>query len=97
VKRGHFRGLQHNKVLIAKRNGVPVRVLGGSMNFSFRGFYIQANNLFIFDDEAVAGLFAQMFTLAFTDMANFHKDPFSKVWHSVKREGRPAVHVCFSP
>ncbi|MBA8899508.1 phospholipase D-like domain-containing protein [Phyllobacterium sp. P30BS-XVII] len=97
VKRGHFRGLQHNKVLIAKRNGVPVRVLGGSMNFSFRGFYIQANNLFIFDDETVAGLFEQMFMLAFTDMANFHKDPFSKVWHSVKREGRPAVHICFSP
>ncbi|CAN7176642.1 phospholipase D-like domain-containing protein [Phyllobacterium sp. LjRoot231] len=97
IKRGHFRGLQHNKVLVAKRNGVPVRVLGGSTNFSFRGFYIQANNLFVFDNEEIAGLFEQMFTLAFTDMANFQKNPFAKVWHAVKPEGKPAVHICFSP
>src|SRR5207248_1627817 len=30
VKRMHFQSLQHNKVLIAKRNGQPIKVLFGS-------------------------------------------------------------------
>ena len=34
----HFKNnLQHNKVLIAKKNGEPNKVLFGSTNFSFRG------------------------------------------------------------
>jgi len=45
VKRTHFRGLQHHKVFIARKNGQAVRVLVGSTNFSFRGIYIQANNV----------------------------------------------------
>src|SRR5439155_21043847 len=45
VKRMHFAGLQHNKILIAKKDGRPFRVLTGSTNFSLRGMCIQANNL----------------------------------------------------
>ena len=48
IKRMHFKGLQHNKVLIAKRNGAAIKVLFGSTNFSFRGLYIQANNALVF-------------------------------------------------
>ena len=55
----HFKGLQHNKVLIAKRNGAAVKVLFGSTNFSFRGLYIQANNALVFRDAGAAGLFAK--------------------------------------
>jgi hypothetical protein len=56
VHRGHFQNLQHNKVLIAQRisDGTPLRVLGGSTNFSFRGLYIQANNMYVFTDPDVA-------------------------------------------
>jgi phosphatidylserine/phosphatidylglycerophosphate/cardiolipin synthase-like enzyme len=97
VHRGHFNNLQHNKVFIAKRHGVPVRILGGSTNFSFRGLYIQANNLYVFRDRDITQLFADMFDLAFTGMDTFSSDEFSKVWHVVKKQGRPTVHVCFSP
>lgn len=97
VHRGHFKNLQHNKVLIAKRNGVPVRVLGGSTNFSFRGLYIQANNMYVFTDEAIARLFTQMFDRAFTDMETFSRSDFAKVWHSIKQPGRPTIQLCFSP
>jgi hypothetical protein len=48
VNRMHFKNLQHNKVLIAKKNGEPIKVLFGSTNFSFRGIYIQANNALVF-------------------------------------------------
>jgi hypothetical protein len=47
VKRMHFSNLQHNKVLIVKKNGEPQKVLFGSTNFSFRGIYIQANNALV--------------------------------------------------
>jgi hypothetical protein len=38
VHRTHFDNLQHHKVLIARRNGVPFKVLAGSTNFSFAAF-----------------------------------------------------------
>lgn len=97
VHRGHFRGLQHNKVLIAKRGDTAVRVLGGSTNFSYRGFFIQANNLYVFDNLQIAALFAEMFTLAFDDMANFAKSDFAHNWHSVVTDAGPTIDLCFSP
>src|SRR5262249_44108832 len=48
VQRTHFSNLQHHKVLIAKRHGVSIKVLAGSTNFSFRGLYIQSNNVLVF-------------------------------------------------
>ena len=99
VHRGHFTssGLQHNKVFIAKRGGTAVRALGGSTNFSYRGFFIQANNVFVFDDEQIAGLFAEMFEQAFDDMDGFAATDLAKDWHKVSTPGQPTVEVCFSP
>lgn len=97
VIRGHFKNLQHNKVFIAKRNGVPFKVLTGSTNFSFRGLYVQANNVLVFSNEEVAGLFSQMFAIAFNDMDNFKTNPLATKWHLVKPDNLPAVHICFSP
>jgi hypothetical protein len=37
VKRTHFHNLQHNKVFITRRNGIPEAVLCGSTNFTYRG------------------------------------------------------------
>jgi phosphatidylserine/phosphatidylglycerophosphate/cardiolipin synthase-like enzyme len=61
VKRMHFKNLQHNKVLIVKRNRQPLKVLFGSTNFSFRGIYIQANNALVFYAPEAAALFEQAF------------------------------------
>jgi phosphatidylserine/phosphatidylglycerophosphate/cardiolipin synthase-like enzyme len=93
----HFKNLQHNKVLIAKKNGQPVKVLFGSTNFSFRGTYIQANNALVFYAPEAAALFERAFELAFQSPAGFAKDPISTKWHLVQVPGKPLVHFCFSP
>lgn len=97
VHRMHFKNLQHNKVLIAKRNGKAFKALFGSTNFSFRGIYIQANNVLVFHAPEAADLFEQVFELAFTDPKNFSKNPISTKWHLVQVAGKPPVHFCFSP
>jgi phosphatidylserine/phosphatidylglycerophosphate/cardiolipin synthase-like enzyme len=97
VKRMHFSGLQHNKVLIAKRNGQPQKVLLGSTNFSFRGMYIQANNALVFRSPEVAGFFGDVFNLAFTNPAKFKAQPIATQWHLVHTEGKPPARFCFSP
>ena len=87
VKRMHFKGLQHNKVLIAKRNGKAVKVLFGSTNFSFRGLYIQANNALVFRAPEAATLFKQVFDRAFTNPKTFASDPIAKQWNLVNVSG----------
>ncbi|WP_316181911.1 phospholipase D-like domain-containing protein [Bradyrhizobium sp. SZCCHNRI1009] len=97
VLRTHFSNLQHNKVLITRRDGRPEKVLCGSTNFTFRGLYIQANNMLVFHSPDVAGLFGEMFDIAFEDPSVFRKNDFSKKWHAVHTEGKPTVQLCFSP
>ncbi|MEO8523385.1 MAG: phospholipase D-like domain-containing protein [Caldimonas sp.] len=98
VHRTHFTGLQHHKVLIASRNGVPFKVLAGSTNFSFRGIYIQSNNALVFSDAGVAALYQQVFDQSFADPAAFKKQDLAKKWQlaPANASGVP-VHVCFSP
>lgn len=97
VVRRHFSNLQHNKVLIAKRNGEAVKVLFGSTNFSFRGIYIQANNALVFYSPGAASLFEQIFELTFKSTARFSTNAITKQWHLVQEDGKPPVHFCFSP
>lgn len=44
VQRQHMGGLQHNKVLIVDGQKTKIAI-GGSTNFSWRGLYVQNNNL----------------------------------------------------
>jgi hypothetical protein len=97
VKRMHFQGLQHNKVLIAKRDGQAVKVLFGSTNFSFRGLYIQANNALVFRAPEAAALFARVFERAFTNPRSFASDPIAKQWQLINISSKPPVSLCFSP
>lgn len=97
VRRAHFDGLQHHKVLIAKRNGVPFRVLAGSTNFSFRGLYIQANNMLVFDAPEVAGFFSQVFDAVFGSTAGFKNNDLAKNWQTVTLPNLPAIHIAFAP
>jgi PLD-like domain len=82
VRQGHFARYQHNKVFIKRdANGEAERVIFGSMNFSVRGVYVQANNVVVVDDPGVAAMFAKAFDDAFTNdvkAAPFQKDPISK-------------------
>ena len=97
VRRTHFKHLQHNKVFIARRDGAAFRVLTGSTNFSFRGLYIQANNVLVFDEPAVAKLYAGDFDRAFADPGGFTADDIARKWYAVAAPGRPALGFCFSP
>ncbi|MBN8647682.1 MAG: hypothetical protein J0L55_06975 [Caulobacterales bacterium] len=97
VKRTHFKGLQHNKVFIEIENGKPIKALFGSTNFSYRGIYIQANNVIVFENEEVAGLFNQMFEIAWDNPDDFAKNDFAKKWHEITQNGLPKMEFCFSP
>lgn len=97
VHRTHFGNLQHHKVLIARRNGVPFKVLAGSTNFSFRGIYIQSNNVLVFTDPSVARLFGNVFDAAFENPAGFASMELATKWHTLQDPGRPPLHFCFSP
>lgn len=97
VKRTHFHNLQHHKVLIQRRKGTPEKVLCGSTNFTFRGFYIQSNNVLVFTSEEVAALFDTMFEAAFHDPRSFRGTDFAKTWHIAATPGKPRINLCFSP
>lgn len=97
IKRLHFSSQQHNKVLIVRRAGKAIRVLGGSTNFALRGLYIQANNVLLFDDETVAGKFAEVFDAYWTSPTTFRKHPLSQQWWVVRDEPGSKVSLCFAP
>jgi hypothetical protein len=54
VKRQHMGKLQHNKTIVVDGPTIQAAVCG-STNFSWRGFYVQANNaVVLFGEEAIA-------------------------------------------
>jgi len=97
VKRTHFGHLQHHKVFVARRNGVPFKVLAGSTNFSFRGIYIQSNNALVFDSAKVADFYGRVFDKAFADPDGFKADDLAGTWHLVSEADQPPIRVAFSP
>ncbi len=98
VKQGHFRRFAHDKIIIQKKDGKAFKVLTGSANFSVRGLYVQANNILVFDDPAVAGLYEQVFEEAFTNMKDFSETASAKQWFDFPdRAGVPSFSVSFAP
>lgn len=104
VVRGHFGRFQHHKVFL-KRNasGDPVRVLFGSMNFSLRGLYVQANNVLQLDDPKAAKLFGDAFDNAFAHRASaaaFKGLALATGYNPVSNVDTPQLPACeiaFSP
>ncbi len=76
----HFQRFAHSKVMIQRKNGQAVKVLTGSANFAIRGLYVQANNVLVFNDPEVAGLYAQAFDQAWNDRQNFKNSPIAAKW-----------------
>lgn len=97
VRRTHFSRQQHNKVLILRRNGEPVKALAGSTNFSLRGLYIQANNVLVFEGDAAPALFGDMFNAYWEAPSRFRTNPLSRQWHVVRDRPGSRFSVCFSP
>jgi phosphatidylserine/phosphatidylglycerophosphate/cardiolipin synthase-like enzyme len=99
IKTGHFQRYAHDKVFIKKNaGGQAVRVLTGSANFSVRGFYVQANNVLVFDDASTAALYEEAFEQTFTDMAHFKMAEIAEGWIDMPPvSALPAFSLCFSP
>ncbi len=97
VKRMHFGRQQHNKVLLVRQNGQPVRVLTGSTNYSLRGLYIQANNALLFDDQDVAANYGKLFDAYWTSPNKFRKNILSQQWWVVRDQVDSRVSLGFSP
>jgi phosphatidylserine/phosphatidylglycerophosphate/cardiolipin synthase-like enzyme len=98
IKIGHFQRFSHDKVFVQKKNGVPVRVLTGSANWSVRGLYVQANNVLVFDDAETAGQYEAAFEQSFSDMPGFAASELAEGWIDMsQRPGLPKFAVAFSP
>ena len=97
VQRHHFDGLQHNKVIVARKGGTLYRAIGGSTNFSFRGLYIQANNLLAFEAPELIDLFARMFDLAFAGPHALEQNALSQAWQVATTAQGATARACFSP
>ena len=100
VKRGHFSRYQHNKVIIKRKNGTPVKVLTGSTNFSVTGLYVNANNILIFDNAGVANLYATAFDNAFSGdvkTAAFTSASLAQKEWPIEEDGLPRMFFEFSP
>ena len=59
VKRQKMLSLQHNKIIVVK--GKKKRVACGSTNFSWRGFYVQANNALVMQGKKATELYSAAF------------------------------------
>ena len=95
VKTGHFSRFSHDKILILRRDGTPIKVLSGSANFSVRGLYVQANNVFVFDAPDIAKLYGEVFDQVWTDAHGFSVSELAGKWFDVSSD--PKTSLCFSP
>ncbi len=96
VKRQHLGKLQHNKT-IAVQAGPVQKVVCGSTNFSWRGFYVQSNNALVLQGASAVAPFRAAFDAYFaTDSATeFGKGPAAG-WTDLGLAGIDA-RVAFSP
>jgi phosphatidylserine/phosphatidylglycerophosphate/cardiolipin synthase-like enzyme len=60
VKRQHMGNLQHNKTIVVDGPRTKA-VVGGSTNFSWRGFYVQSNNALVMRGAKAVELFREAF------------------------------------
>jgi len=95
VRQGHFDRYQHNKVFIKRdASGNAERVIFGSMNFSVRGLYVQANNVIVVDDANTAAMFAKAFDVAFADDVTaplFRQNPISQDYMTGSTTDSPSL------
>jgi PLD-like domain len=98
VLRQHMGSLQHNKT-IAVNGGTVKKVVCGSTNLSWRGFFVQANNAFVLTGQTAVDLFFAAFDCYFNgaknDVAGFGAKP-SADWNDLGLAGVDAK-VAFSP
>ena len=96
VKRHHMSNLQHNKTIVV--NGPKVQIaVGGSTNFTWRGFFVQSNNAMILRGKNAVKPFLAAFEDYWQndDVTGFGQTT-SAQWTNLKLSGIEA-RVAFSP
>lgn len=99
VRRQHMGSLQHNKTIAVQGTTVQ-KVVCGSTNLSWRGFFVQANNALVLTGKTAVDLFFAAFDHYFddpkpNDVAGFGATP-SADWSDLGLPGIDAK-VAFSP
>ncbi|RZK60241.1 MAG: phospholipase, partial [Pedobacter sp.] len=97
VKRQHMAKLQHNKTIIVESPTLKT-VVCGSTNYSWRGFYVQANNAIILQGQESVNVFKAAFNdywLSNDDVKTFSATN-SALWNDLKLTNIDAK-VTFSP
>ncbi len=94
VKRQHMLSLQHNKTIIVDSPTMQT-VVCGSTNFSWRGFFVQANNAMILQGASAVKPFLSAFENYWTQPKDFEDSPAAE-WNDL---GLPQINarVAFSP
>lgn len=86
VLRQHMTTLQHNKMIIVD-GPVTQRVVCGSTNFSWRGFYVQANNAVLLDGELIVRQQLQAFEAYWADNVSQFKASIGAQWRPIPIPG----------
>jgi phosphatidylserine/phosphatidylglycerophosphate/cardiolipin synthase-like enzyme len=96
VKRQHMGQLQHNKTIIVDSPDLKYAVCG-STNFSWRGFYVQANNAVLIQGETAVKTFKEAFDNYWnnSNVSGFGSTN-SAIWNDLKLNGIKAK-ATFSP
>lgn len=96
VRRQHMGNLQHNKMIVVDGPTIK-KAIGGSTNFSWRGFYVQANNAVIIEGASAIAPFQTAFEQywASDDTAAFGASS-SANWHDLLLDDIDGK-VTFSP
>lgn len=97
VKRQHLGNLQHNKMIVVDSPNRQA-VVFGSTNFSWRGFFVQANNALIVQGQAAVSIGKNAFDNYWNsnnDKGIFGATP-SALWNDLQLPGIDAK-VAFSP
>lgn len=96
VKRQHMGKLQHNKTIVVTGSGLH-RVVCGSTNFSWRGFFVQGNNAVVLTGRKAVAPFLAAFEQYWTSdsVPVFGASPAAR-WVDLGLNGIDAA-VAFSP
>jgi phosphatidylserine/phosphatidylglycerophosphate/cardiolipin synthase-like enzyme len=96
VKRQHMGNLQHNKTIVVDGPKTQ-KVIVGSTNYSWRGFYVQANNAIVLEGEEAVRLATEAFDAYWEhdDVAGFGGTPAAQLQNAGL--DRIDAQIAFSP
>jgi phosphatidylserine/phosphatidylglycerophosphate/cardiolipin synthase-like enzyme len=94
VKRQHMLSLQHNKTIVVDGPKTQ-KVVCGSTNFSWRGFFVQSNNALVLQARTAVQTFASAFDAYWNNADGFGETDSAK-WTALGLKGIDA-RVAFSP